>query len=172
MTQISAETPTPLPTIAPFGVRFGGYLIDGLCVVVVNVTASFALLFAPSPVDSIIALALPVAWYALFWRLAHATPGKLALSLRIEPATGPGPLTWWQILRRYVIAFGIPVALVAPFALRPAGGQEAIELAMWTLVMSVVGLGWTLLDCLWSLSNPAHQALHDKAAGTVVVRVS
>lgn len=167
MTQISAE-PTVRATFAPFGIRLGAYLIDSVCIAVVNMVVSFPLAFVPF--GSLAALVLSFAWYAAFWRFAHATPGKLAVGLRIHPRSGPGRLSWWSILRRYLIQFGIPLALVTPFALQTAVGEEATRLLVWMLAMSAAGMLWTLLDSLWSLTNDAHQTLHDKAAGTVVVR--
>lgn len=168
MTQISAE-PLTRPTIATFGVRLGGYLIDCVCIAVVNFFAGILLLLAPSPIDTVLGIVLLLAWYALFWRLAHGTPGKLAVGVRIQPATGPGALSWWSILRRYAVQFGVPTALVTPVLSRPVSGDEVGTAFLWLLAMSLLSLCWTLLDCLWSLTNPVRQALHDKAAGTVVV---
>ncbi|MDN5894022.1 MAG: RDD family protein [Nocardioides sp.] len=169
MTQISADSTTRL-TIASFGVRFAAYAIDSVCAFVLQILVVLALMIAHSTLESMFSVAMMLLWYALFWRFAHGTPGKLALSLRIEPWAGPGRLSWWSVLRRYLTQFGIPILITSPFAFSHATGDELETVMLGLLVTVFLAFCWTMLDCLWSLGNPAHQTLHDKAAGTVVVR--
>ena len=79
--------------------------------------------------------------------IAHAGPDALRVRLRETP----GPLSWGTVLLRwlgqnwYGIASGVPI------------------------LGSVVSL-WPVIDLLWPLWDDRRQALHDKFAGTSVVR--
>jgi uncharacterized RDD family membrane protein YckC len=79
----------------------------------------------------------------LLWR--RATPGKLLLGLRLRPWDSARPLTGWLVVRRW-LAFQVVAQL------------------------SYVGAGYALLDLLWPLRGGRRQTLHDRFAGTVVVR--
>jgi uncharacterized RDD family membrane protein YckC len=71
------------------------------------------------------------------------TLGKRALRIRIRPLVADLPLTWGQVVARW-------------------GVFEACSLVLGGLPL--------LLDCLWPLwDKPWRQALHDKAARTIVV---
>jgi uncharacterized RDD family membrane protein YckC len=72
------------------------------------------------------------------------TLGKRALGLRIRPLAADVPLGWGQVIARW-------------------GVFEAFSIVLGGLPL--------LLDCLWPLwDKPWQQALHDKAAKTIVVR--
>jgi len=72
------------------------------------------------------------------------TLGKRALGLRIRPLAADVPLSWGQVVARW-------------------GVFEACSVVLGGLPL--------LLDCLWPLwDKPWQQALHDKAAKTIVVR--
>jgi len=77
----------------------------------------------------------------VFWRWKQATPGKLAMGLRIRRREPPGDFPWGAILLRYLATTGI----------------------------GLTGLG--ILDYLWALWDGNRQALHDKVAGTNVISV-
>ncbi len=79
----------------------------------------------------------------LLWR--GATPGKLALGLRVRRRSPAERLTFGAVARRWL----------------------AFEAAS---AVSYVGTLYLVLDVLWPLRDPRRQALHDKYAGTVVVR--
>ncbi len=99
MTQISAEPMTHY-VIARFSTRMWLYVLDTVLLVPLNLVLLLATWFLPTPLAMIIGLlALPV-WFALWWRGLSATPAKLLCRLSIQPATGPGSLTWSLILRR------------------------------------------------------------------------
>jgi uncharacterized RDD family membrane protein YckC len=78
----------------------------------------------------------------LFVRLKGATPGKVAAGIRVRAWDHEGLPTWRQAVLRWV-AGRFAAALVSLYA---------------------------LLDLLWPAWDSQRQALHDKAAGTVVVR--
>ena len=71
------------------------------------------------------------------------TLGKRALGIRIRPRDADGPLGWGQVLARW-------------------GAFEAMSIVAGGLLL-VIDLLWPLWD------RPFRQALHDKAARTVVV---
>jgi uncharacterized RDD family membrane protein YckC len=79
----------------------------------------------------------------LLWR--QATPGKLLLGLRVRPWAVGARLTPTAIARRWLASEG---------------------------ASSVPNVGWVyyLIDVLWPLRDARRQALHDKFAGTCVVR--
>jgi uncharacterized RDD family membrane protein YckC len=78
----------------------------------------------------------------LLWRAA--TPGKLALGLRVRRLTGDHALTADVVLRRWL-------------------GFEAVS------ALPYVGTAYAVVDLLWPVRDPRRQALHDKVAGTCVV---
>ncbi len=72
------------------------------------------------------------------------TLGKRALGLRIRPLAADVALSWGQVIARW-------------------GVFEAFSIVLGGLPL--------LLDCLWPLwDKPWQQALHDKAAKTIVIR--
>jgi len=79
----------------------------------------------------------------LLWR--QATPGKLLLGLRVRPWAVGARLTPTVVARRWVASEGAST-------------------------LPSVGYVYYLVDVLWPLLDPRRQALHDKFAGTCVVR--
>jgi uncharacterized RDD family membrane protein YckC len=84
-----------------------------------------------------------------FWRWKQATPGKLALGLRVRLRDSP-ELPWSAILLRYGFTLALGLVGVVPFAGYATGMVQ-------------------LLDYLWPLWDDKRQALHDKVAGTNVI---
>jgi uncharacterized RDD family membrane protein YckC len=79
-----------------------------------------------------------------------ATAGKRILEIQVRSYDGEGPLSWPTILRRVGFMYGLSVLGLVPVASLFAGLMA-------------------LLDYLWPLWDKKRQALHDRAAGTVVV---
>jgi uncharacterized RDD family membrane protein YckC len=79
----------------------------------------------------------------LLWR--QATPGKLLLGLRVRPWAVGARLTPTVVARRWVASEGAST-------------------------LPSVGYVYYLVDVMWPLLDPRRQALHDKFAGTCVVR--
>ena len=106
----------------------------------------------PVAIELVAASLLVGAVYTIaFWRWKQATPGKLALGLRIRRREAPD-FPWSSILLRYGFFLALGFAGLVPF----------------------VGYGTGLvqvLDYLWPLWDEKRQALHDKVAGTNVVTV-
>ncbi|MBR7742926.1 RDD family protein [Phycicoccus sp. BSK3Z-2] len=115
----------------------------------------------PAPLtDAILGIALPVtligAAVALVYEVVFlvwkaATPGKLLLGTRVRPLGTDGPVRADVALRRQVLPLVADLLALVPF------------LGFLGTVLSVVDPAWLLFD-------PKRQALHDKVAGTVVVR--
>jgi uncharacterized RDD family membrane protein YckC len=79
----------------------------------------------------------------LLWR--QATPGKLLLGLRVRPWAAGARLTPTVVARRWLASEGAST-------------------------LPSVGYMYYLVDVMWPLLDPRRQALHDKFAGTCVVR--
>jgi uncharacterized RDD family membrane protein YckC len=130
-----------------FGAYFGDYL---------DVMQAHAFwLLAPSAI-------LTVLYWAGFLRWKGGTPGKLILGLRVRLREQAGTLPWSSIAARMVVQFGITWTF---FVLAFTTGSRA-----WfalSIVVSVV----MLLDPLWATWDAKRQTLHDKLAGTNVVRM-
>nr|WP_272917524.1 RDD family protein [Nocardioides flavescens] len=85
----------------------------------------------------------------LMWR--QATPGKLALGLRVRLRERPGRMGFGTVALRWLAQFGVGIVNLVP------------------LVGTLVGL-YSILDLLWPLWDSKKQAIHDKVAKTNVVR--
>jgi len=97
---------------AGFWQRVAAFLIDGLIVTVVSVPV-MALVFGASyfsldPArrawDLVTALVVAVAVIG-FWRYCGATPGKLAMDIRIVDAKTGGPPGTWRLALRFLCYF-------------------------------------------------------------------
>jgi uncharacterized RDD family membrane protein YckC len=89
-----------------------------------------------------VALVIPVAYFSFFHGWKGQTPGKMAVRIRVVLETGER-VTYVRALIRYLVA-----------------------LALW-FFFYIPGV----VDALFPLFDAKKQTIHDKAAGTVVVRV-
>lgn len=145
-------------TLAGWWVRLGAYLIDGLIVYVASIFLSLAFL---GPVDwelviwtwtfFVVSLGVSVLYEACFLRWKRATPGKLALGLRVQLRERSGSMAWHVILRRSI------------------GKNLGYILGLVPYVGGLLAFAWWI-NFLWPLWDDKNQALHDKAAGTNVVK--
>lgn len=87
-----------------------------------------------------------------FLKAYQATPGKLLLGLAVRLRDAPGPLSWRTVLVRW-------------FARNLVG---LVQLLLPLVAPLTAIYSW--LDSLWPLWDSRRQALHDKLAGTNVVR--
>lgn len=108
-------------------------------------------LLGPMLVVSLIGLGVNFVYNVAFWKWRAATPGKMALGLRIRLRERPGPLSWGTVLLRWV-------------------GQYWYSLLSLIPVVGFVAGLYPLLNYLWPLWDDKNQALHDKVARTNVVR--
>jgi uncharacterized RDD family membrane protein YckC len=100
---------------------------------------------------SLLSLAVSFAYHAGFLKWKAATPGKLALGLRVRLRETPGPLSWATVVKRWVTQKGYAILTVVP-------------------ILGSVIIIYPLLNGLWPLWDSRKQALHDKVAKTNVVR--
>jgi uncharacterized RDD family membrane protein YckC len=100
----------------------------------------------------LVSTAFRFVYYVGFLSRKQATPGMLALGLRVRLRERPGPMPLRTVLRRWLGHYG-PALL----SLAPTGGAFS-------------GL-YSLVDYLWPLWDGKKQAVHDKFARTNVVRV-
>lgn len=105
----------------------------------------------PLAVVTLIGLAVSFVYQVGFLMWRQATPGKLALGLRVRLRERPGRMGLGTVAVRWLAQFGVGVVNLVP------------------LVGGLVGL-YSILDSLWPLWDSKKQALHDKAAKTNVVR--
>ncbi|MCL2544150.1 MAG: RDD family protein [Microbacteriaceae bacterium] len=105
---------------------------------------------------------LACAYYVIMWRWKGATVGQLAVGLRVRLREAPGPVPWGAALRRALVFSG---AGILPYIF--------LAIGLWpvALVLLLVAGIFNLLNVLWPLWDSKRQALHDKAAGTNVVKV-
>ncbi|MEZ5096891.1 MAG: RDD family protein [Nocardioides sp.] len=105
----------------------------------------------PLAAVTVIGLVVNVAYQFGFLRWRAATPGKMALGMKIRLRDTPGPLGWGTIGKRWL-------------------GQN-----VGSIVGLVPGIGgciggvYAFLDGLWPLWDGKRQAIHDKFAQTNVV---
>lgn len=108
-------------------------------------------------------LAVIVVYHCVMLRWRGATPGKLAVGLRVRRREAPGPLPWSAIAIRVIVQF-----VLLDLLMLIGYGAGAIGLiALVVLLITVL----QLVNQLWPLWDGKRQALHDKAAGTNVVTV-
>ncbi|MBI5040243.1 MAG: RDD family protein [Gammaproteobacteria bacterium] len=127
---------------AGFWIRVAASLIDTVLIVVITFPLLFAIYgadyFGPAqsrliagPADLLISWVLPAIAIILFWISRQATPGKLALSLRIVDADTGGKLSVGQSVGRYfgyfvsTIPFGLGLIWVA-FDKRKQGWHDKL----------------------------------------------
>jgi uncharacterized RDD family membrane protein YckC len=129
-----------------FGAFFGDYL---------DVMQDHALwLLGPSVI-------LTTLYWAVFLRWKGGTPGKLMLGMRVRLRDRAGSLPWSAILARMLVQFGV---VWAAYVVAFAAGSLAVFAVAWLVIMLM------LLDPLWATWDEKRQTLHDKLAGTNVVR--
>ncbi len=113
-------------------------------------------LFDPTSAEALLlgltSVGIALVYNAAFLRWKQATPGKLLLGLRVRRRDTPGPLPWSTVLVRVGAVTGLSVVMNLPW--------------IGLLAFPVV-----LLNYLWPLWDPKKQTLHDKVAGTNVVRL-
>jgi uncharacterized RDD family membrane protein YckC len=134
--------------LAAWGQRVGAFLIDEVFIRVVTFCAVFALGLRHHFGAKVLWLLMAGAYYAVLnGSEMGQTFGKRALGIQVRDAAGEGGTIG---AGRAVLRF-VTIALyrIVPFFLL-----------------------FAVLDCLWPLWDPRRQALHDKIAGSVVVRVT
>ena len=173
-------------TYAGFWVRMLASVIDSACVMVMAMPLQLlvygkAYLFGASDgflgvANIVIGWVLPAVAIIVFWRTRQATPGKMALKLRVVDAASGATLSTRQSIVRYlgyfiiILPFCVAVMLAMMNAMNPGFGGAMDAGVAWLVVLlafavSAVALAWIGLD-------PRKQGWHDKLARSVVIRVA
>lgn len=167
-----AERPAPRDAaIAGYWWRALGYVIDGVILAIVNAVVVRG--FSLSTVAANVVGAIVVFCYAtgLIWLNGGRTLGMMACRLRCVRATDQGPVGAGPAALRAAVA-GVFLALrdLHPVHIykHPDAHQKVLEAHSELIVLAL--LIPLLVDLLWPAWDGRRQALHDKAAGTVVVR--
>jgi uncharacterized RDD family membrane protein YckC len=126
------------------GLRIVGGLIDAVILVVIyGICAIVFISFAPAPIllAGILSVVIDVAYFAYFWSSGGASIGMLPFGFKVrDVATGQYPTM----------------------------GKAALRGLIWTLEFGFTFLIIGAIGWLWQLWDPQKQAIHDKAAGTIV----
>jgi uncharacterized RDD family membrane protein YckC len=150
--------------------RATAYILDTLVFTAINsVSASIFGLYSftvPNFPDrsafvatTLVGFAFLFAYFVWFWSGGRrATPGQRVFGIQVGNAFDGQPLTLRQAVKRW-LGFGMPIGL---FALLP---------------FAVVGIGAIIIGSLWSLlllastiASETKQGLHDRFAGSALVR--
>ncbi|MGB7447630.1 MAG: RDD family protein [Ornithinimicrobium sp.] len=102
---------------------------------------------------TIVGAVISLVYEAVFLKVASATPGKLALGLRVRLREQPGPLEWSTSGLRALVWHGPSLLGIVP-------------------ILGNIAALIPLVNGLWPLWDRANQSLNDKAAKTNVVRKS
>jgi uncharacterized RDD family membrane protein YckC len=134
--------------MATWGQRLGAYLIDEVFIRVLALLAEFALGLRHQFGGRVLWLVMAAAYYAVLnGSEMGQTFGKRLFGIQVRESTGDGG------------TIGVGRA-----------GLRFVTVGLFRIDL-FFGL-YTLLDGLWPLWDPRRQALHDKIAGSVVVRVT
>lgn len=161
--------------VATWGARLAAYLIDALLMSVVLVPVYVAMLW-PALRDFIDAIPtdgsqVPIATMTAFeTRVLGMSLAMSVVSLVVLFAYMVPQNVWYgrTVGKR---ALGIRIRMLAEDR-NPRWGEASIRAGVFGLGTAVAGGIFVLVDCLWPLwDKPWAQALHDKAAKTVVVPV-
>jgi uncharacterized RDD family membrane protein YckC len=187
--QVGPTTPDGVP-LAGWGWRLLAYLIDTLLLAVVTVPltipqqvsfnremqeiveqsagtdtsafwSSYFDMMRSMMVDQLPVLLITIVYVVVMLRWKGATVGKLVLGLRIR-LRETDELTWKAIIVRVLAFHGVAVL---PFVFLAVGWWQ-LAIAVWLPVVA-----YQLVDPFWPLWDKKCQALHDKIAGTNVVKI-
>ena len=132
--------------LATWGQRLGALVIDELFIFIVTFCAVFTLGLRRTFAGAVVSLVMAGAYYAVLnGSELGQTFGKRAMRIQVRDASGDGETIGVQRAAMRYVTVGL-------FRVVPFFGF------------------FTLLDGLWPLWDRRRQALHDKIAGSVVVR--
>ena len=173
-----AAGPTAGIAYADLGIRIGAYIIDVVILVLVALlvnTILIAILIGSiftvgtgaAVIGGLIILAINVLLGAIYfiytWTTMKASPGQRMLGLMTVNESDGSALTQNQAITRYLVMFA--PGYIAALASNVIGGIIG-------LILSLVGLGWTIYLIYTTANDPKRQGYHDKMAKSVVVKPS
>jgi uncharacterized RDD family membrane protein YckC len=110
--------------------------------------------------DAVLATGLSAAYFVLPWALLGASPGQLALGLRVRDRAGGEGLPVGRALARWILLFP-PFATVSALT----AGTPVLGALVWSGAVA-----WYLILLLTTVRSDTRQGLHDRIAATVVRR--
>ncbi len=110
--------------------------------------------------DAVFATALSAAYFVLPWVLLGASPGQLALGMRVRDHAGGGPPPVGRALARWILLFP-PFATVSALT----AGLPVLGALVWSAAVA-----WYLVLLVTTARSETRQGLHDRIAATVVRR--
>jgi|GEM_PF-2142833 uncharacterized RDD family membrane protein YckC len=161
--------------------RFAALIIDAGALWCVMLSVLFVLMLLGGEESMILFLILACAadpvYCIFFWKQRGATPGKMAMGLRVVRPSGK-PLEWgnvlWRALPKIIWAVFLFVWLERVFV--TSGGREPSEAEVRKMIEShaqianMVFYGIFGVDAVVFFLDKRNRALHDILGGTVVVR--
>ncbi len=175
--------------MAGLGKRFLALVIDMLMLKLLDLPLSRALReVTPSPIAALVLeYGITLVYCTVFLARRGQTPGKIMMSLRVISADGGAVGRTLALVRstvKWTPVFGFVIVLSAlnPYAdphqvalgaervLTPPENVDAGSLHAWSIIFYS---GWLLgFVLVWiTRRHPDRQALHDRLAGTLVMRV-
>ena len=170
---VSVESPIDQRDVrgvpAPLGSRALGHLFDGLIFGIPWWIAVFVVVNAWDFADDIFAMpgesvgfllggVLAAAYEIAFVATTGATPGRVLAGVRVARTSGESPGLRAAVIRE-LAALGFPFSL-ALGQLLPEGAGALVSTAIFTVFLVVIA------------RDPLRRGWHDRAAGTIVVRVA
>ncbi|MEO8228473.1 MAG: RDD family protein [Chloroflexota bacterium] len=110
-------------------------------------------------ISTIVGAAVSAAYYIYTWTAMRGTIGQRALSMQVGNAADGATLTMEQAVKRW-LALGGVFALAQLLQPLPALG----------VLIGLAGLVWAIVLLVTTAQSPTKQGLHDKFAGSVVVK--
>lgn len=110
--------------------------------------------------DAVLATCVSAAYFVLPWTLLGASPGQLALGVRVRDRAGGRTVPVGRALARWILLFP-PFATVSALT----AGQPALGVLVWSAAAA-----WYLVLLLTTARSVSKQGLHDRIAATVVRR--
>jgi uncharacterized RDD family membrane protein YckC len=170
-----------------FWIRFWAAIVDGFAAM--PVALAFYFLFelkGPNPIAaSVTALAITLSFEVLLVAKYGGSPGKLAAGLRIRDVSlgeASARQAFIRALPNIMVALlRIASTVVVVQALGPQLQQlsgreldEAVRAATpgWTKYLGAIAGCWFIAEFVSMMSNDQRRALHDKIAGTVVIKAA
>jgi uncharacterized RDD family membrane protein YckC len=112
-------------------------------------------------INTLVAAALSAGYYIYTWTAMRGTIGQRLLGMQVGNATDGATITMEQAVRRWLAVGG---AFTLAQALNPLPGLG--------LLIGLASLVWVIALLVTTAQSPTKQGLHDKFAGTVVVKAA
>jgi uncharacterized RDD family membrane protein YckC len=156
----------PAPTYAGFWIRVLAFLIDGLVLAAVEAPLWIPFVWAPlwRSVQEGMRTGVPQHFRPFYgWTLLGAVLSYLYAFVMVG--------RWNATLGKFAVGIRVCRSDGAPAGWREAALRPILQTVLMLPRLSGVGL-LTLVDDLWMVWDRQNQTLHDKIAGTIVVKVS